>query len=206
MSINSRVGWSEKASSTVTSQPRSKQKKKEAKPLSGKRRIFPTKKEMSLDFDVLYPSCMASHVLPGQAMVANPVLWQTWTCSRPHTVESTAARAKRRATANARERVRMNDMNDAFDSLRNLIPNYPAGRKLSKIDTLRLAKAYINDLAELLRDESVRPGDDVSLRGAVREVQRTLHQHNEADFSDTSSNVSGQHVCVFIHSDSVKCV
>lgn len=145
---------------------------------------------MAYEFDVYQPAGLASHAMaPPPYSPSAPVLWHTWTWSRPHSVESSAAKTKRRATANARERVRMNDMNEAFDLLRNLIPNYPAGRKLSKIDTLRLAKAYIKDLAELLQDESVRPGDDVSLRGAVHEARRMISEHSLSDYS-VSSNVS----------------
>ena len=151
---------------------------------------------MALEFDYALPTYKLDH----SAAVHNvqpmscppPALWHSWTWSRPHCVESSAARAKRRATANARERVRMNDMNQAFDTLRDLIPNYPAGRKLSKIDTLRLAKAYIKDLADLLRDENIRVGYDVSLSGATREVRRAL-QSSELDFADFLSNVSHPH-------------
>ncbi|XP_010143031.1 PREDICTED: basic helix-loop-helix transcription factor scleraxis, partial [Buceros rhinoceros silvestris] len=46
---------------------------------------------------------------------------------------------RQRHTANARERDRTNSVNTAFTALRTLIPTEPADRKLSKIETLRLA-------------------------------------------------------------------
>ena len=41
-------------------------------------------------------------------------------------------------------------VNTAFSSLRTLIPTEPADRKLSKIETLRLASSYINHLGAVL--------------------------------------------------------
>ncbi|CAD6189008.1 unnamed protein product [Caenorhabditis auriculariae] len=49
-----------------------------------------------------------------------------------------------RQTANVRERKRMCNINVAFIELRNYIPTFPFERRLSKIDTLNLAIAYIN--------------------------------------------------------------
>ena len=41
-------------------------------------------------------------------------------------------------------------VNSAFVTLRTLIPTEPADRKLSKIETLRLATSYISHLATQL--------------------------------------------------------
>ncbi len=46
---------------------------------------------------------------------------------------------KPRYLANQRERDRTHSVNSAFVELRHLIPTEPADRKLSKIETLRLA-------------------------------------------------------------------
>jgi hypothetical protein len=60
-----------------------------------------------------------------------------------------------RHAANMRERKRMQSINDAFEGLRCHIPTLPYEKKLSKVDTLRLAIGYIHFLTELLtRDES----------------------------------------------------
>lgn len=69
----------------------------------------------------------------------------------------------RRVAANTRERNRMHAVNNAFDMLRELVPAYPSNRKLSKIDTLKLACAYINDLAGLLREHQAMQGRDLNL-------------------------------------------
>ena len=54
---------------------------------------------------------------------------------------------KPRMIANMRERDRTQSVNSAFSSLRELIPTEPLDRKLSKIETLRLATSYIQHLA-----------------------------------------------------------
>uniref|UniRef100_A0A8C4QYN0 Scleraxis bHLH transcription factor n=1 Tax=Eptatretus burgeri TaxID=7764 RepID=A0A8C4QYN0_EPTBU len=55
-----------------------------------------------------------------------------------------------RQVANARERDRTHSVNTAFSALRTLIPTEPADRKLSKIETLRLASSYISHLGNVL--------------------------------------------------------
>uniref|UniRef100_A0A3P8USG8 Si:ch211-246m6.4 n=1 Tax=Cynoglossus semilaevis TaxID=244447 RepID=A0A3P8USG8_CYNSE len=66
---------------------------------------------------------------------------------------------KQRQAANARERDRTHSVNTAFTALRTLIPTEPADRKLSKIETLRLASSYISHLANvLLIGENCRDG------------------------------------------------
>ena len=57
---------------------------------------------------------------------------------------------KRRLAANARERRRMNGLNDAFDRLREVIPSLKNEQKFSKYETLQMAQTYIVTLMELL--------------------------------------------------------
>lgn len=69
---------------------------------------------------------------------------------------------RKRTAANERERKRMHTVNSAFDQLRELVPTYPSTRKLSKIDTLKMACAYIQDLKALLISSQIMPhGEDV---------------------------------------------
>ncbi|XP_071107302.1 uncharacterized protein [Haliotis cracherodii] len=58
-----------------------------------------------------------------------------------------------REGATERERTRMHMLNDAFDSLRKVVPksNLSEHQKLSKIATLRLAIHYISALASILK-------------------------------------------------------
>lgn len=62
----------------------------------------------------------------------------------------------RRKTANARERNRMREINQAFETLRQVVPHIQApqvpgtNEKLTKITTLRLAMKYISTLSAAL--------------------------------------------------------
>lgn len=58
-----------------------------------------------------------------------------------------------RYAANVRERRRMLSINSAFEHLRQHVPTFPYEKRLSKIDTLRLAIAYISLLRELLHTD-----------------------------------------------------
>ncbi|KAK8765649.1 hypothetical protein V5799_005318 [Amblyomma americanum] len=57
-----------------------------------------------------------------------------------------------RMMANVRERQRTQSLNEAFASLRQIIPTMPSD-KLSKIQTLKLAAMYINFLFEVLNSD-----------------------------------------------------
>lgn len=57
---------------------------------------------------------------------------------------------KRRLAANARERRRMNGLNEAFDKLRDVVPPMGDEHKLSKFETLQMAQSYIRALCDLL--------------------------------------------------------
>lgn len=57
--------------------------------------------------------------------------------------------AQRRA-ANIRERRRMFNLNEAFDKLRRKVPTFAYEKRLSRIETLRLAITYIGFMTELL--------------------------------------------------------
>ncbi|XP_055295042.1 protein dimmed-like [Sitodiplosis mosellana] len=58
---------------------------------------------------------------------------------------------KRRLAANARERRRMNSLNDAYEKLREVLPNFGPDKKLSKYETLQMAQTYMNALKDLLQ-------------------------------------------------------
>uniref|UniRef100_A0AC34REV6 BHLH domain-containing protein n=1 Tax=Panagrolaimus sp. JU765 TaxID=591449 RepID=A0AC34REV6_9BILA len=59
-----------------------------------------------------------------------------------------------RKAANVRERRRMCGINEAFLELKDRIPTFPFEKRLSKIDTLNLAIAYINMLEEILETDA----------------------------------------------------
>lgn len=56
-----------------------------------------------------------------------------------------------RQAANVRERKRMFSLNEAFDELRRKVPTFAYEKRLSRIDTLRLAIVYISFMTDLLR-------------------------------------------------------
>ncbi|CAL8256327.1 transcription factor 15 [Gadus morhua] len=74
---------------------------------------------------------------------------------------------KQRNAANARERDRTQSVNTAFTALRTLIPTEPVDRKLSKIETLRLASSYIAHLANVLLVEEGQSDGQPCLGPAV---------------------------------------
>ncbi|XP_075409308.1 pancreas transcription factor 1 subunit alpha [Tenrec ecaudatus] len=79
---------------------------------------------------------------------------------RRRRVRSEAELQQLRQAANVRERRRMQSINDAFEGLRSHIPTLPYEKRLSKVDTLRLAIGYINFLSELVQA-------DLPLRGGA---------------------------------------
>ena len=58
---------------------------------------------------------------------------------------------KRRLAANARERRRMDQLNQGFDRLRTVLPGLGPETQLSKYETLQMAQEYIHQLAQLLK-------------------------------------------------------
>lgn len=64
-----------------------------------------------------------------------------------------------------RERRRMQNINEAFEGLRAHIPTLPYEKRLSKVDTLKLAIGYINFLNELVRAD--KGNDPLNGNGAL---------------------------------------
>uniref|UniRef100_A0A8C5G5M7 Class A basic helix-loop-helix protein 15 n=1 Tax=Gouania willdenowi TaxID=441366 RepID=A0A8C5G5M7_GOUWI len=67
---------------------------------------------------------------------------------------SSKERSVRRLESNERERQRMHKLNNAFQALREAIPHVKTDKKLSKIETLTLAKNYIKALTTVVLDMS----------------------------------------------------
>lgn len=89
----------------------------------------------------------------------------------------------RRKTANARERHRMREINNAFESLRKVLPDAMEvqhnSSTMTKITTLRLAVSYIRALSEVLEDEG--NGDLCALQNSLQNtiqnsIQSTLQE------------------------------
>lgn len=63
---------------------------------------------------------------------------------------------KRRLAANARERRRMNSLNDAYETLRNVLPNFGPDKKFSKYETLQIAQSYMSALKDILEKDQMK--------------------------------------------------
>ncbi|PWA15302.1 hypothetical protein CCH79_00008481 [Gambusia affinis] len=97
-------------------------------------------------------SCSTSP--PGEGRTEHPASFSPRCCSRGH------SRSKRRRiitgvqrqAANVRERKRMFSLNEAFDELRRKVPTFAYEKRLSRIETLRLAIVYISFMMDLLEN------------------------------------------------------
>lgn len=69
-----------------------------------------------------------------------------------------------------RERRRMQSINEAFEGLRTHIPTLPYEKRLSKVDTLKLAISYIQFLSDLLKKD--KNGNEPALNGLQRNVNK----------------------------------
>lgn len=76
------------------------------------------------------------------------------TTARAKHAWSNKDRHLRRLESNERERQRMHKLNNAFQALREVIPHVRAENKLSKIETLTLAKNYIKSLTSIILNMS----------------------------------------------------
>jgi len=84
-----------------------------------------------------------------------------------------------RHAANLRERRRMQSINEAFEGLRSHIPTLPYEKRLSKVDTLRLAIGYIGFLADML-SQSAELGRDAC--DAARQTRKVIVRCNAGRF------------------------
>ncbi|XP_063904213.1 neurogenic differentiation factor 6-B isoform X1 [Zophobas morio] len=108
---------------------------------------------------------------------------------------SARERNLRRLESNERERMRMHSLNDAFEQLREVIPHIKMERKLSKIETLTLAKNYImaltNVICEMRGEEKHYTFQDVEEDSTVEletTEESTREQNNNSMFQQNLEN------------------
>ncbi|XP_044589967.1 transcription factor 15 [Cotesia glomerata] len=87
---------------------------------------------------------------------------------------------KLRSNANTRERDRTYSVNMAFNTLRMLIPTEPVDKKLSKIETLKLAFSYIIHLDTILITGINSAHDQPCLKNNSY-YKKTLSEFNKFD-------------------------
>lgn len=120
----------------------------------------------------------------------------------PGTTGSPPGEGRKRNAANARERDRTNSVNTAFTALRTLIPTEPADRKLSKIETLRLASSYISHLGNvLLVGEACGDGQPCHSGGPS-----AGYYHHHGSPTRDSENSQPKQICTFCLSNQRKMV
>ncbi|XP_064614480.1 uncharacterized protein LOC135478139 [Liolophura sinensis] len=88
--------------------------------------------------------------MPGNVAVqaVNFPVFSTDVASKPK--RKRVQNARQRKAANVRERKRMFHLNEAFDSLKTKVPTFNYEKRLSRIETLRLAMTYISFMSDLL--------------------------------------------------------
>lgn len=97
---------------------------------------------------------------------------------------SNKERSIRRLESNERERQRMHKLNNAFQALREAIPHVKTDKKLSKIETLTLAKNYIKSLTTIILDMSgtcPSPSGVPAEANAEDKLLQCYQQHLEED-------------------------
>uniref|UniRef100_A0A3P8U2K9 Class A basic helix-loop-helix protein 15 n=1 Tax=Amphiprion percula TaxID=161767 RepID=A0A3P8U2K9_AMPPE len=96
---------------------------------------------------------------------------------------STKERSIRRLESNERERQRMHKLNNAFQALREAIPHVKTDKKLSKIETLTLAKNYIKALTTIILDVSgaCLPAGGVPSEASAAKLLQCYQQHLEEE-------------------------
>ncbi|XP_056619016.1 basic helix-loop-helix transcription factor scleraxis [Triplophysa dalaica] len=116
-------------------------------------------------------------------------------------IRSPVTEVRPRNTANARERDRTNSVNTAFTALRTLIPTEPADRKLSKIETLRLASSYISHLGNVLLVGDECGDECVDGQPCLRSSAALFHHHHNLQKNTTpspdSENSQPRQICTF---------
>jgi hypothetical protein len=85
--------------------------------------------------------------------------------------KSSALLSQQRQAANMRERKRMQSINEAFDGLRTQLPTLPYEKKISKVDTLKMAINYINFLTDLLNKDAKYSSHSIS----SKEVKKFIY-------------------------------
>lgn len=91
-----------------------------------------------------------------------------------------------RKAANIRERRRMYNINDAFDLLRKRVPTFAYERRLSRIETLRLAIVYIGFMTDMLNGKDA---NDIKLRQKLFFDRSRLREEDDAVY-DMAGEIS----------------
>ena len=117
------------------------------------------------------PYCTTSHSKKGSSNTTTHI--QKPTRKRIITHEQ-------RHAANVRERRRMVSLNDAFDILRRSVPTFSYEKKLSRIETLRLAITYMAFLSDVLAGKNPKDVKLLRSRTTLPNIQRRRNAMEKA--------------------------
>lgn len=117
---------------------------------------------------------------------------------KPKSKQKAAPLSKyRRKTANARERIRMREINSAFEHLRNCVPlsiceGSPTtnNEKLTKITTLRLAMKYISTLNNILNSSFVDSETSELLNSIINKT--TMQLPSSSNTMENNNDITTQ--------------
>lgn len=98
--------------------------------------------------------------------------------SRRRSPQTPEEAQSQRVMANVRERQRTQSLNEAFASLRKIIPTLPSD-KLSKIQTLKLATRYIDFLYQVLHKANADEAQSAAAAAAA--AAAVLQGHPDSD-------------------------
>ncbi|XP_051958982.1 class A basic helix-loop-helix protein 15-like [Xyrauchen texanus] len=100
----------------------------------------------------------------------------------------------RRLESNERERQRMHKLNNAFQALREAIPHVKTDKKLSKIETLTLAKNYIKSLTTIIlgMSNACLPHPEGHVEMNVSRLLQCYQQHLEEEGEEGLSSYLSQ--------------
>ncbi|KAL1254956.1 hypothetical protein QQF64_013017 [Cirrhinus molitorella] len=120
--------------------------------------VLAPKETHSTDCNGLYQDLTSIHALDISTARSNDFYALSSSTASP--VSASAGKPKRkrvissiqRQAANIRERKRMFSLNEAFDRLRRKVPTFAYEKRLSRIETLRLAIIYIAFMTDILEN------------------------------------------------------
>lgn len=146
----------------------------------------------------------------------------TMDVEKKYTYKSTGyngAQATSIARRNARERNRVKQVNDGFNALRKKLPaaviaalsggsRRGSGKKLSKVDTLRMVVEYIRYMENLIEESDASHGYTKASESFTSEVDEGVYGDTSPYYdsvpspvgSDCSSGVSSAHSSSFVQS------
>ncbi|XP_018934694.1 fer3-like protein [Cyprinus carpio] len=106
----------------------------------------------STDCNGLYQDLTSIHELDISTARLNDFYTSPVSASSGKPMRKRVISSVQRQVANIRERKRMFSLNEAFDRLRRKVPTFAYEKRLSRIETLRLAIVYISFMTDILEN------------------------------------------------------